>query len=49
MDEWVKLVTEKCQKIDKMEAQFNRWFRLQNILLTIYLIISGIHMITGLL
>lgn len=49
MDEWVRIVTEKCQKIDRMEAQFNRWFRFWNILLTIYLIISGISMIAEML
>lgn len=50
MDEkWLEAIAEKCQKIDRLEAQFNRWFRFWNIILSIYLILSGLDIFYKLL
>ena len=45
MEEWMRMVTEKCQRMDRVEAQFNRWFRFWNVILTIHLLFSGIALL----
>jgi len=46
---WMEIMAEKCQKIDKLEAQFNRWFRFWSVILSFYLILSGMRMLCDLL